>query len=115
MSEFECKICGTCCMFYPITPLTKDEEQSGWYDIGKYVNGIALLATKRVWVPELKRKMVVCVYYDTSTQLCFMHGENKPSICKQEHCWGTQCMQEVELLKTKHMSLITRAWGDETE
>ena len=103
---FECKVCGTCCLFYPITPLTKEEEESGLYDIGRYVNGVAILSTKKIKEPRLGIWLVVCVYYDPTTQLCFMHGENKPSICKEEHCWGTQCKLEWELAKEKKMSIL---------
>jgi len=104
---YECKVCGTCCLFYPITPLTKEEEESGHYDIGRRTNGIAYLSTKKIWHPRLKKQLVVCVYYDVHTQLCFMHGDYKPTVCIEEHCWGTQCRLEWELTERNRMTLLS--------
>jgi len=39
-----------------------------------------------------------------------MHGEHKPAVCKEEHCWGTKLIAEWELLKENKMTLVTEVF-----
>lgn len=105
-----CKICGRCCILYPIVPLSKQEAESELYDIGRRVHGVSYLGTKWAKIPELKRKAIVCVYYDPHTQLCFMHGDNKPIVCKARHCGGSRLVGEWLLLKRAKMSLVSEVF-----
>jgi len=44
-----------------------------------------ILKKKLVYIPELKKKRVVCYYYDPESKLCSIHAD-KPKACSSFNC-----------------------------
>lgn len=84
MSRFRCKRCGHCCIVARTIYLNKKEIESKKFEMTSKKKTIKKILK---FIPELKRKLLVCIYYDPISHDCLIH-KHKPEACKKFNCIG---------------------------
>lgn len=90
MDNEKCKQCGHCCILLPVVCLTPREVAHGNYNYRKKpLDDDIILKQRLKYIPELKKKIRVCIYYDPKTRNCKIH-HRRPSACRKMYCGGSQ-------------------------
>lgn len=109
-----CKDCGICCIVCSCYGLTQDEILSGIYKTMRrmHENSDAnfklgwsdySLRQKLMYIPEFKKSIYVCIYYDPVKRQCTIY-EKRPWACRSFDCdnhpsfknWRTKKQQMVK-------------------
>lgn len=83
----ECERCGHCCIIPLSVYLEGTEVRAKKFKAAYYSKKRAawILRKKFKYIPELKKKVRVCFYYDPESHLCSIH-EDKPENCRTFNC-----------------------------
>lgn len=92
----KCVCCGKCCIICTDAYL-KQWEIEKYKHRKSHVRGKGnkrILARKRKFLPEAKKHVFMCYYFDLKKRLCSIH-DNKPAICKvYRHDWKADIINE---------------------
>lgn len=82
----QCKRCGRCCVVPLHVYLVRKERKKNEFKMIYSKNVSAWILKKKIaFVPEIKKKRLVCYYYDPEARACLIH-KNKPEGCKSFNC-----------------------------
>lgn len=82
----QCRRCGHCCCVPLNVHPFRNEAKNNKFKIVYSKNYLAwILKKKLVYIPEFKKKRLVCYYYDPETRDCLIH-DDKPKACKAFNC-----------------------------
>jgi len=97
--EKKCKKCGHCCILFPVVCLTPKEVFQNKYKVRKKpLDDDIILQREYKYIPELKRKVKVCVYFNPINNLCLL-GKNRPRACRKMFCDGDNFLERWNVFK----------------
>lgn len=82
----QCKRCGRCCCVPLTVRLYRIEVERKKFKFINSKNELAcIIKRKIIYVPEFKKKRLVCYYYDPNSKDCMVH-DDKPKACADFNC-----------------------------
>ncbi len=112
MAKKDCRRCGRCCIVCTDIRLTREEADSGRYEMQPQHRSAKgpgwskwIMMRGLVYEPKLKREIFACVYWDPVTRDCRIY-EDRPVVCRTYECVG-------EMLSNVHQAWFRIEEGEE--